>query len=167
MLPELNLPAIGATLAPFVGALPGSLITRTEVKGWYRHIKKPEWRPPNWAFGPVWSSLYASMGYASYLVYRDGGGFSGAAVPLALYGSQLALNWAWTPVFFGQHNVKGGFYLICALWVNVAACGLSFYGVNKTAGYLMAPYLAWLSLATMLNYSIWKMNGDRPSPKEE
>ena len=75
------------------------------------------------------------MGYASYLVYRDGGGFSGAAAtPLALYASQLALNWAWTPVFFGQHNVKAAFYISCVMWVNIAACGLSFYGINKTAG---------------------------------
>jgi benzodiazapine receptor len=105
------------------------------LQGWYEHLKRPEWRPPNWAFGPVWTSLYAGMGYASYLVYRDGGGFSGAAAtPLALYASQLALNWAWTPVFFGQHNVKAAFYIICGLWVNIAACGLSFYSINKTAG---------------------------------
>jgi tryptophan-rich sensory protein len=77
------------------------------------------------------------MGYASYLVYRDGGGLSGAAkMPLALYASQLALNWAWTPLFFGKHDVKSSFYEICALWLNIAACGLSFYAVNRTAGCL-------------------------------
>jgi benzodiazapine receptor len=77
------------------------------------------------------------MGYASYLVYRDGGGlFSGAAkLPLALYASQLALNWAWTPLFFGKHDVRSSFYEICALWLNIAACGLSFYAVNRTAGF--------------------------------
>ncbi len=87
-------------------------------------------------FGPVWTALYAGMGYASYLVYRDGGGLSGAAkMPLALYASQLALNWAWTPLFFGKHDLRSSFYEICALWLNIAACGLSFYAVNRTAGF--------------------------------
>jgi tryptophan-rich sensory protein len=77
------------------------------------------------------------MGYASYLVYRDGGGLSGAAkMPLALYASQLALNWAWTPLFFGKHDLRSSFYEICALWLNIAACGLSFFAVNRTAGCL-------------------------------
>jgi len=162
----MDLKAVGATLLPFVGAIPGSMITRGNIKGWYENIKKPSWRPPNWAFGPVWTGLYAGMGYASYLVYKDGGGLHGPAqTPLLLYGSQLALNWAWTPVFFGLHNVKGAAWLITALWANVAACGWSFYGINKTAGLLFVPYLAWVTLASALTFSIWKENGDKPDGK--
>jgi benzodiazapine receptor len=83
------------------------------------------------------------MGYASYLVYRDGGGLSGGAarMPLALYASQLVLNWAWTPLFFGKHDLRSSFYEICALWLNIAACGLSFYAVNRTAGCLSLLFL--------------------------
>ena len=70
---------------------------------------------------------YGGMGYASYLVMRDGGDL----VSLSLYSTQLALNWAWTPIFFGSHNVKAAFYEICLLWIAVAATGVNFYSVNK------------------------------------
>jgi len=121
-------------------------------------------------------------------VWRDGGGFSGEAarLPLIAYGTQLALNWAWTPIFFGQHNIKGVStgditllytYLIhfihqalidiVALTATAGACGVLFYRVNKTAGLLFVPYLAWLGFATALNYAIWKLNPEEKKPLEE
>ena len=100
-------------------------------------------------------------------MYRDGGGFTGASIPLALYGAQLILNWVWTPLFFGAHKVKFALYELVCLWVVVALCVISFYQINPTAGLLMVPYQAWLSLAMALNYSIWVKNGDEPEVKKE
>ena len=155
----MTLQGLIGTLLPFAGAVPGSIITRNNMD-WYEHIKKPAWRPPKWAFGPVWTCLYAGMGYASHLVYQEGAD----TTALLLYGSQLVLNWAWTPLFFGLHNVKLATLEISALWLNVALCGLKFYSINKTAGLLFLPYLTWVSLATALSFNIWRNNGDRPEP---
>jgi len=151
--------AVGAIILPYIGGFTGSFITRKNIKSWYENLDRPSWRPPNWLFGPVWTTLYGAMGYSSYLVYRGGGG----SLPLGLYASQLALNWAWTPLFFGSHNVKAAFYEVCLLWLNVAACGVFFYQVDPAAGLLLVPYQAWLTLAAALNYSVWTRNGDMPA----
>lgn len=73
----VNYQAIGLTILPNLGGIAGGFITKPAIDKWYNHLKRPEWRPPNWAFGPVWTSLYTGMGYASYLVFRDGGGLNG------------------------------------------------------------------------------------------
>lgn len=97
----------GAMLLPFIGSFAGSLVTRNNIEVWYDNLKAPACKPPNAIFGPVWTALYCGMGYASYIVYKKGGGFSGAArLPLTLYAAQLALNWAWPPIFFQCHELK-------------------------------------------------------------
>lgn len=121
---ELNAKSLAAIAIPFMGGFPGSLVQRRVMDSFYRvrpllvttltktstssiqqqtqKLKKPWFCPPEKAFPIVWTSLYASMGYASYLVYRDGGGFDGPArVPLMIYGAKLLVNFAFTPVFFG------------------------------------------------------------------
>ncbi|KAM7350351.1 translocator protein [Cochliomyia hominivorax] len=154
-----NLKIACAVVLPNLGGIAGGIITKKNIRPWYENLKHPSFRPPNTLFGPVWSGLYCGMGYASYLVWRDGGGFSGdAKLPLMVYGSQLALNWAWSPIFFGQHNIKGGLIDLVALTASASACGVLFYKINKVAGYLFIPYLAWLGFATLLNYSVYKLN---------
>lgn len=102
----------GAMLLPNVGGFVNGKLTVSNLKPWYASLNKPKLNPPNWIFGPVWTSIYTAMGYASYLVWRDGGGFEltlgndPAKYALTLYGTQLILNWAWTPLFFHYHSFK-------------------------------------------------------------
>ncbi len=111
------------------------------------------WTPPGWLFGPVWSVLYASMGTASWLVWRAGGG----AVPLGAYFLQLALNFAWSPLFFSG---KTGLALVDIVSMEAAIIYTAnlFHAVSPMAGYLMVPYSVWVAYATALNLVIWKDN---------
>uniref|UniRef100_A0A1B6CFI1 Translocator protein n=1 Tax=Clastoptera arizonana TaxID=38151 RepID=A0A1B6CFI1_9HEMI len=153
-------PVVGAVALPNIGGfLSGYFVGRENYTTWYESLKKPDWRPPKSAFPIVWTSLYSGMGYASYLVWRDGGGFNGSGkMPLILYGTQLALNFAWSPIFFRLHSLSGGLVDIVLLIGANVATAYTFHQINHVAGYLLIPYLAWLGLAGALNYSIWRDN---------
>ncbi|CAG4973397.1 unnamed protein product [Colias eurytheme] len=163
-----NWAALGSVILPNVGGWANGLyfagqIRKDEKKAWYDDLKKPWWNPPKWVFGPAWTTLYCGMGYASYLVYEECGGFTEEAVlPLSLYGGQLLLNWAWTPIFFGMKDFKLAFIEICVLGGAATATTVTFTQVNKTAGLLMLPYLAWLAYASSLSYYIWRNNPKTP-----
>ncbi|ODM93935.1 Translocator protein [Orchesella cincta] len=157
----VNLPMIGAMVLPNIGGWAGAFITKPNIPTWYE-VTFEEARVASSELGvcPVWTSLYTSMGYASYLVYQSGGGFEGEArVPLMLYASQLALNWAWTPLFFGAKKLGLSVIEIGLLYGNILACAYAFSNVNRTAGLLMLPYIAWSTLACALTYCIWRDNG--------
>ncbi|KAJ1139218.1 hypothetical protein NDU88_005593 [Pleurodeles waltl] len=110
-------------------------------------------------FPIAWSTLYTTMGYASYLVWKDLGGFNNRAmVPLGLYAAQMILNWTWMPIFFGAHRLKLALAEILCLDCVVILTMTSWYPINKTSTVLMVPYLGWLSLATALTYCIWRDN---------
>ncbi|VVC94508.1 translocator protein-like isoform X1 [Leptidea sinapis] len=167
-----NWGAIGSIILPNVGGWANGLyfagqIRKDEKKAWYDELKKPSWNPPKWVFGPAWTTLYCGMGYASYLVYEECGGLTEDAVlPLSLYGGQLLLNWAWTPIFFGLKDFKLAFIEISVLGGAAIATTVSFARVNKTAAGLMLPYLAWLAYASSLSYYIWKNNPKTEDKKE-
>jgi len=134
-------------LAPAAGAFspPGA---------WYQTLNKPSWNPPPWIFGPVWTLLYLGMAVAAWLVWRRGG--QGHA--LRLYVVQLALNAAWTPVFFGAHQLGAAFIVIVCMWIAIFLTQRAFQAVSRPAGLLLVPYLAWVSFASVLNFTLWRLN---------
>ncbi|XP_076755227.1 translocator protein [Xylocopa sonorina] len=155
---KISWPLMIGIVHPNIGGWAGSYFTKKSIKPWYESLKRPVWTPPNWAFAPIWTTIYCTMGYSSYLVWRDGGGFKEAIVPLSIYGTNLILNWSWTPLFFGLRKIDWALYEIALLWGSTALMGVAFYNVNTVAGCLVVPYLAWTTLATALNYTIYRDN---------
>lgn len=125
---------------------------------WYAALKKPSWNPPGWIFGPVWSALYTMMAVAAWLVWRRGG-FAAQRWLLGLFLAQLALNAAWTPLFFGLHWPGAAFAEIVLLWLAIVATIAAFRRASRTATLLLVPYLAWVSFAAALNLALWRLNG--------
>jgi translocator protein len=121
---------------------------------WYRALNTPSWAPPGWVFGPVWITLYTMMGVAAWLVWRTPAG-AARTTALVWFGVQLALNAAWTPVFFGLRSLGGGLVVILMLLVAIVATIVAFRRRSPGASWLFAPYLAWVSFATALNGAIW------------
>lgn len=135
----------------------GAMATTPEIDGWYKTITKPSWNPPAFIFGPVWTTLYILMGISVWLVWRRND-FKVTKIPLALFAIQLILNIAWSWIFFSWHQLGWAFVDIIALWIAILATILSFLKVSKQAGYLLLPYFAWVSFASVLNFTIWQLN---------
>lgn len=125
---------------------------------WYAALAKPAWHPPAWVFAPVWTALYASMGVAAWMVWRQGG-FAVQRVPLTFFLAQLLLNALWSPLFFGWHKIGLALAEIVLLWCCVLATVTAFWKARRAAGALLLPYLAWVSFAVLLNLAIWRLNG--------
>jgi translocator protein len=136
----------------------GSVFTAQSIPTWYAQIQKPMFAPPNWVFGPVWTTLFALMGIAAYLVWKTQKRSSARQIALGLFALQLVLNVVWSLVFFGLRNPGLAFLEIILLWLAIAATMYSFARVSKSAALLLVPYLAWVSFAGFLNYRIWQLN---------
>lgn len=145
-----------ALVAPFTAGALGSIPTARAIPTWYRTLDKPSWNPPDKVFGPAWSTLYALMGVALMLVRREAR-TTGAQ---ATFGLQLALNLAWSFVFFGSRSLRGALVVIGLLWVSILATITQFWGIRRAAALLLVPYLAWVSFAAVLNAEIARRNPD-------
>jgi benzodiazapine receptor len=138
-------------LTGFVSSLFGTEQT------FYAALTKPSFAPPSWVFAPAWTTLYTLMGTATYLVWRRCAGAIRRRA-MGVFAVQLALNAAWTPVFFGLHEIGAAFLLIIANWIAVGAMGLVYYRRVPLAGALIVPLWLWVTYATVLNGAIWRLN---------
>ena len=122
---------------------------------WYQALAKPDWTPPNWLFGPVWTILYIMIAVAGWLVWRE----QGLGLVLGIWALQLVLNGAWSWIMFGQNQIGWALADIALLWIAVVLFAVLAWPVSQVAGLLFVPYLVWVSYAGALNFAIWRLNG--------
>lgn len=141
----------------FAVAALGGRWTAAAIPGWYAGLRRPGFAPPNWVFGPAWTLLYTLMAVAAWRVAITAPSPARTAA-LALFLVQLALNLAWTPIFFRAHALGAALIEIVLLWIAIGATTLGFARLSPLAAWLMAPYWAWVSFATVLNAGFWRLN---------
>ena len=147
---------LGWLLLTFATAAIGALAS-TNAGPFYSELTRPSWAPPGWLFGPVWSALYALMGVSAWLVWRTRG-FTGARGALLLFIAQLAANALWSWLFFVWRQGGLAFAEILLLWCLIAATVISFWRISNLAAALLMPYLAWVTFASALTFSVWRLN---------
>lgn len=136
----------------------GSFFTFSAIPTWYAYLNRPFFNPPNWIFGPVWTLLYTLMGISAYLVWRKHQ-FSKKSLPFwHVYWTQLALNALWSIIFFGFKFTGLAFIEILAMWYFIARGVQEGKKLSPWSAYLLYPYLAWVSFASLLNLAIFVLN---------
>jgi len=140
----------------------GSIFTTPSIPIWYAGIAKPALNPPAWVFGPVWTTLFALMGIAAFLIWKKGLDRRDVKIALGIFIGQLVLNALWSIVFFGLHNPCWAFVEIIFLWLAILATIIVFAKISKPVVWLLVPYILWVSFAGYLNYSIWQLSTNKP-----
>ena len=158
MEPKEIAKAIALIILCQLAGIIGSVFTFQAIPGWYADLARPDFAPPNWVFGPVWTTLYTLMGISAYLVLRKGLKRKGVRTALGVFGTQLVLNALWSILFFGLRSPFYAFIEIIVLWASIAASIALFWKISKTAGLLLIPYILWVSFAAILNFYIWMLN---------
>lgn len=125
---------------------------------WYATLNKPFFTPPAWLFGPAWTVLYVLIAVSAYLIWKKGFQKRNVRAALKIFAVQLVLNLSWSPIFFGAKNVLLALLIIVVMWVFIFKTIKAFAKIDKTASYLLYPYLLWVSFAAILNFSVWVLN---------
>eukprot|EP00761_Pharyngomonas_kirbyi_P002829 gb/GECH01002833.1/.p1 GENE.gb/GECH01002833.1/~~gb/GECH01002833.1/.p1 ORF type:complete len:185 (+),score=7.22 gb/GECH01002833.1/:1-555(+) len=167
--PITNTDLTGLGVAVALPITIGLVSSRNTPGEWYKTLQKPPITPPNWAFPAVWMSLYTLMGGSSWLVWWANGSpttlsspaFSSVVAPLSVYGASLIFNGAWSYLMFGRHKIGASLVDIGLLWSSIVTYTGLFYSSVPAAGLMNLPYIAWVSLASYLNYYIWSHNKEK------
>lgn len=154
---DLSKLIVSVIVCELVGLL-GTPFTISAIPTWYATLNKPFFAPPNWIFGPVWTLLYFLMGVAIYLIWKQGWQNKKVKMAGIFFLAQLALNFIWSPIFFGLRAPLLGLIVIVAMWGVIVMTMKKFYPLSRTAFYLLVPYLLWVSFATLLNVAIVILN---------
>ena len=148
---------ISILIPVLVGAVSG-YFTSSGVNGWYAAANKPWFNPPDWIFAPVWTTLYVLMGTALFLVWRTESVKTLKQTAIILFAVQLTLNFFWSFIFFKLQQPAWAFAEIIVMLLMILLTILWFRKINVAAAWLLVPYICWVSFASVLNYSIWKLN---------
>ena len=149
---------IASVLICQLAGIIGSVFTVSSIPDWYANLNKPWFTPPNWLFGPVWVTLYTLMGISLYWIWERGPSKSNVRGALLVFFGQLVINAVWSIMFFGLQSPFYALILVAMLWSLILLTIYMFYKIEKKAGLILVPYMAWVTVATLLNYFVWVLN---------
>jgi benzodiazapine receptor len=149
---------VTAIVVSELAGIVGSVFTAPSIGSWYANVVKPELNPSSWVFGPVWTTLFALMGIAAFLIWKKGLERRDVRMALGVFAAQLVLNTLWSIIFFGLQSPGGALVEIFFLWLAILITIVMFARISKTAAWLLVPYIAWVSFAAYLNFAIWLLN---------
>ncbi|MFO1114648.1 MAG: TspO/MBR family protein [Beijerinckiaceae bacterium] len=150
--------AVVAVVVVFAAAALGSAASAPAIATWYGGLAKPFFTPPNWVFGPAWTTLYVLMAFAFWRVLRLPASTPGRYAGIVAFVAQLALNALWSVAFFAMRSPSSGLVVVLALWLAIAINIARFQTLDRIAAWCLAPYLAWVTFAAALNFGVWLMN---------
>jgi tryptophan-rich sensory protein len=149
---------IGSIMICQLAGFIGSLFTTPAIPTWYKTLAKPSFTPPNSIFSPVWITLFLLMGISLFLVWQKNQKDRKVKIALLFFAVQLVLNTFWSILFFGLKSPLWAFLEIILLWLAILLTIIKFFKVSKPAGYLLLPYILWVSFAAFLNFYLWRLN---------
>jgi translocator protein len=149
---------VAAILICEATGIASGLIGSARNNPWFDSLAKPSWFPPPSLFGPVWTTLYLLMGIALWLIWKSNADAAAKKPALLLFALQLLFNFLWSIIFFRFRSPAGAFADIILLDIALGFTIYFFGAISKPAAWLLVPYLAWVSFASVLNLAIWTMN---------